>query len=91
MKVSSWLHDTALSGLLLFKEKCGPQIVFTYSIIALTIALYSFKNPSFFKSVKALFMHAKLNTISFQGYFSGMLLKIQITVKHNSQTFVVIH
>ena len=52
-----------LSSLLLSNKKCGSQIFFAHSIIGLTIALCSFRNPSLFKSVKALFMHAKTRLV----------------------------
>ena len=56
MKVSSWLHNTALFPVSFYPTKSvhGPQIVFAYSVIGLTIALYSFRNSSLFKSVIAL-------------------------------------
>ena len=56
MKVSCWSHNPALFQSPLSN---GPQVVFVSYIAGLNIALYNFKNPSLFKSVKALFMHAK--------------------------------
>ena len=78
MKVSSWSHDVALFPVAFYPTKSvdRPQIVFVYSIIGLTIALYSFRNLSLFKSIKALFMYAKTQ-LAFEATFKGMLVEIR--------------
>ena len=57
--VLTWWHDAALFPIFFYLTKSVDPIMFAYSIISLTSALYNFKNTSQFKSTKALFINAR--------------------------------